>query len=140
MKNPFLLKEIRSKEGELHFKRYGIKTPWFGIYLHFIYKPDEDKHRHNHPWDHIIFPLKGCYIEEREWNGKVGYLARKFYPWPRWNWRKHNWYHKIHSIIKGPCISLCITGPKKYDWGFNVDGVCVDEPTYRKNKRAGLYD
>jgi len=40
-----LIKEIRSKADELHFKRWEIiNFPFgYGVYLHYIAKADEDK-------------------------------------------------------------------------------------------------
>ena len=59
-----LVKEIRSKKGELHFKRWRIlSTPWFNIFLHFINRADEDKDLHDHPWSFWSIILKGGYIE-----------------------------------------------------------------------------
>lgn len=46
----FLVKEIISKEGEVHFRRYRLlATPWFNIYIHNIRRSDEDIHMHDHP-------------------------------------------------------------------------------------------
>jgi hypothetical protein len=60
-----LVKEIRSKEGILHFQRYELfKTPWFRCYLHRIFEGDKDLHLHNHPWNFLGIILKGSYIEE----------------------------------------------------------------------------
>lgn len=148
MKNPFLLLEIKNKKGELHFRRYGIKTPWFGIFIHKIYKADNEAHRHNHPWNHIIFPLGGEYIEERQspLNDQVDYLYRMFSWQPRWNWRQAHWYHRIYEIMKGPVTSLCIVGRTKYlpngveDWGYDVDGKHVNFVEYRKMKKEGKFE
>lgn len=60
-----LIKEIRSKDDVLHFKRWRLlKTPWFEVYIHGIYHKDEDKHLHNHPWNIWTMILWGSYIEE----------------------------------------------------------------------------
>ena len=38
-----LIKEIKSKSGEVHFRRWEIlKTRWGSIWLHAIYKADQD--------------------------------------------------------------------------------------------------
>lgn len=61
----FLAKEIKSKTGELHFRRYRLFwTPWFALYIHRIYKADEDPYPHSHPWNFISLILNGGYIEE----------------------------------------------------------------------------
>ena len=50
----FLVKEIKSKAGEVYFRRWRIiSTPLIKIYFHGIYKADEDAHLHNHPWNFI---------------------------------------------------------------------------------------
>src|SRR5271157_1654536 len=61
----FLIKEIISQKGQVHFRRYRLlSTPWFNVYLHQILKSDEDRHFHDHPWSFFSFLLKGSY---REW-------------------------------------------------------------------------
>jgi hypothetical protein len=68
-----LIKEIKSKDGKLHFRRWSLlDTPWFKIYIHGIYGPDEDLHLHNHPWDFKSFILSGSYIEQTQFgNNKI---------------------------------------------------------------------
>ena len=61
----FLAKEIISKDGVVHFRRYRLlSTPWFNIYIHNILRSDEDAHFHDHPWGFFSFILnctKGGY-------------------------------------------------------------------------------
>ena len=123
------VKEIRSKKGELHFKRFAIiETKLFSVYIHFIYKSDEDD-IHNHPWDFISIPLKGFYYELLE-DGKV--LKNKF------SIRKAKEYHKILSIPREqelPIITLFFTGKKYNDWGYKLkDGSEITNSEYRKLK------
>lgn len=50
-----LVKEIVSKSGELHFRRFRLlELPWFRIYIHQILKADKDLYEHDHPWSFII--------------------------------------------------------------------------------------
>jgi hypothetical protein len=30
-----------------------LQTPWFGIYVHCIRRPDGDRHLHDHPWSFL---------------------------------------------------------------------------------------
>lgn len=61
----FLIKEIKSKLGILHFQRWRIvQTPWFSIYIHRIFREDEDQHCHSHPWSFVSFILNGSYTEK----------------------------------------------------------------------------
>ena len=78
----FLVKEIISKEGTVHFRRYRLlSTPWFNIYIHNILASDMDKDPHDHPWGFIVFMLWGSYQEDwlganedfRYWNSPKGF-------------------------------------------------------------------
>lgn len=124
-----LVKEIKSKEGVLHFQRWRImETPLFNIYVHKIHKADEDRHLHNHPWNFAVLCIGGSYIEEANTKGFVFVK-----PW-NFRYRGHRAYHKILKIVKGPVITLVLTVGRKKLWGYNVDGVFVDHETYRNQK------
>lgn len=59
-----LVKEIKSKQGEVHFRRYRLlQTPWFAIYIHHILISDQDKDMHDHPWNFTSVILEGAYRE-----------------------------------------------------------------------------
>jgi len=125
-----LIKEIKSKEGVLHFKRWRLlKTPWFDIYIHGIYHKDEDDHLHNHPWKIWTMILSGGYVEElhsgRLRVRKSGHMAKA----------NLSDFHKIKEMIKSPTYTLAIVGRRTFkEWGYMVDGRFVDHITYRKNK------
>jgi hypothetical protein len=123
-----LIKEIKSKSGKLHFRRWEIlKTPWFSIWIHGIYAPDEDKHLHNHPWDFKSIVLKGNYIEETE-NGYIIQHPGKY------NSRNGEDFHKIKQLISESVYTLFISTPVKRDWGYKVDGAFIKHDEYRKLK------
>ena len=127
-----LIKEIRSKEGKLHFRRWEIlKTRWFSIYIHGIYAADQDKHLHNHPWDYKSIVLKGSYIEETN-NGvnilKFGTVTSRI----------GKDYHKIKSLLTKSVYTLFIVSPIKRIWGYQVDGSWVNHEEYRKRKNQNL--
>src|SRR5487761_2675657 len=64
-----LVKEIVSKEGVVHFRRYRLlTTPWFNVYVHNILASDEDNDPHDHPWGFAALMLWGSYLEE--WLGE----------------------------------------------------------------------
>jgi len=127
-----LIKEIRSKEGKLHFRRWQLlKTSWFSIYIHGIYAPDQDKHLHNHPWDYKSLVLKGSYIEETN-NGvnllKFGSVTS----------RNGEDYHKIKTLLTNSVYTLFIVSPAKRTWGYQVNGKCMYNEEYRKLKNQNL--
>lgn len=126
-----LVKEIKSKTGELHFRRwkfFQIKN-LFSIYIHKIYLPDYDEHVHNHPWNFVSIILDGGYVEidhngnpVSRWTGSISFKSRTS-------------FHKITHVYKSPTKTLVITGPKiKIPWGYLVNDKFVDFKTYRKIK------
>ena len=125
------VKEIISKDGTLHFRRWRIVyTPWFTINVHGIYKADEDKHLHSHPWNFISIVLKGSYTEELE---DDRYNLR--YP-GKIEKRTKDVFHKILELHSKSIYTLNIMwGTEEDKWGYQVDGKYVDHETYRKLKR-----
>jgi hypothetical protein len=139
IKNLFLVKEIKSKTGELHFQRYRIiECRLFALYLHYIAKADEDAHLHSHPWNFYSLILKGGYYEDII--RPDGYTSRITRRLLSLEYRFYDAYHKVIQLIK-PTWTLVLVSPKKegYTWGYLVDGKHVDFETYRENKNEGMY-
>ena len=142
--NLFLVKEIRSKDGELHFKRWRlISTPWFSIYIHGIYKEDEDLHLHDHPWNYTSLILRGYFTErsmsydviksdDSEWRNKR-VSERVIGPFRLIN-RKAEQFHKILKLHSKAVYTLFFVGKRKREWGYDVNGKWIDHETYRKLK------
>lgn len=127
-----LIKEIKSKTGKLHFRRWElIKTPWFSVWIHGIYAADEDKHLHNHPWDFKSLILKGSYLEETE-NGLVLQSVGKF------NSRNGQDFHKILKLNDPVVYTLFIASPVKREWGYKVSGQFIHHQEYRRLKNQNL--
>ena len=126
-----LIKEIKSKTGELHFKRWEIlKTRWGSIWLHAIYKADADKHLHNHPWDFISVVLRGSYYEQTPLGNKKQYPGKI-------NVRDGSEYHKILELVSPVVYTLFFASKPKRLWGYKVMGKFVDHETYRERKNKG---
>lgn len=126
------IKEIKSKDGVLHFRRWNIITIFnFRIYLHAIYKADEDAHLHNHPWNFINIVLKGSYTERLP-NSK---LVPKF-PVMICK-RTRDQFHKIEDVHTPVVYTLNFMWGKYKEWGYSVNGKFVDRETYRKMKNGG---
>jgi len=127
-----LVKEIKSKEGVLHFRRYRIlETPIFNIYIHKIYKHDEDDHLHSHPWSMLVFVLDGSYAEEVKGEEKL-VLARMY----SFRYRSVKMFHKIKKLFEPVVTTLVFTFGKKVAWGYDVDGKFVDHESYRTLKNV----
>lgn len=62
----FLRREdLRDGDGAIYLRRWRIlETPWFGVLLHNIRKPDHDRDAHDHPWSWLTIALRGGYTEE----------------------------------------------------------------------------
>lgn len=124
------VKEIISKDGVLHFRRWRvISTPWFAIYIHAIYKADEDLHLHNHPWNFWSLVLKGSYTERLP-NFKLN---------PRFAWtsayRQRDQFHKIEDLHSPVVWTFNVMWNFRDTWGYEVRGKYVDHNTYREMKR-----
>ena len=125
-----LVKEIKSKQGVLHFRRYRIlETPIFNIYIHRIYMHDEDEHLHSHPWNMLVFVLNGSYAEEVKGEDKL-VLARPM----SCRFRSTKMFHKIKKVFSPVVTTLAFTFGKKVAWGYDVDGKFVDHESYRTEK------
>jgi len=128
------VKKIVSKEGVLHFKRFAIiECSLFSIYIHHIYKADEDKHLHDHPWNYYSIILNGSMEEDSLTTDKNGIYRRLLKTFDT-SYQKAERFHKIYSLPDNKLISLFFTGPRFREWGYNVDGKWVDNVTYRKRK------
>lgn len=130
----FLTKEIKSKTGELHFRRYRIFwTPWFALYIHRIYKADSDEHMHSHPWTFFGHIISGGYVEQTNLTGQEYNVRTAGSTFLR-QWME---YHKIVHLIS-PTTSIVFTHFNQHEWGYQVNGQHCDHVLYRKLKHAGL--
>ncbi len=145
------VKEIRSKNGVLHFKRFAIvETSYFSVYWHKIYQHDKDLHMHSHPWAFFGIIIKGSYVEEYLKKSSIGNIF-----WPigislssayrtkrpfsiGFGGRKY--FHRIHRIENGPVTSLFFTFGKHQNWYYRTslgrDGL-IESEEYRKLKHEG---
>lgn len=126
-----LVLQIKSRSGFVHFKRWQIlKTPWFALYFHAIYKEDLDLYLHDHPWNFASFILKGSYTEQLE-NKEI---KRKRFSFCA---RKAEIFHKIKKLHSPVVYTIFLTGKRKRVWGYDVNGEWIDHVTYRKKKIDG---
>lgn len=123
------VKEIRSREGVLHFERYAIiETSLFALYVHTIHKHDEDKHLHSHPWNFMTIVLSGAYLAL----AKNGFATIKS-PGSFSKMSRHD-FHKIGGILNGPVKTLFLAYGKRSPWHYLVDGEKVESSEYRRLK------
>jgi hypothetical protein len=142
----FLTKEIVSKEGKVHFRRYRLlATPWFNIYIHQILKSDEEAHMHDHPWHFQSYIIKGSYAEK--WTEYPDHLYAFESVWsskpameglaPRRVIRHHaRDAHKI-TLLTPDVWTFVITWGRKRLWGYQTEQGWIDFKTYRELKDEG---
>lgn len=103
-----------------------VRTPWFALYLHFIFLPDNDRDPHDHPWNFASFVIRGGYTERLYDRLGIGDDDLKEKPMligerrhGRFSFHRvllHN-YHKIVNVEPG-LVTLVFIGPEKKEWGF----------------------
>lgn len=131
IKKLLLVKEIKSKKNELHFRRYILLNAYFfQIYIHRIYQSDCDIHPHNHSFDFISFILKGSYFEE---------LLGKIHLRERFSFKKYKTkdYHRLIKLVDDQEVTTMVltwNRKKDYKWGYLVNGKHIDFDVYRKLK------
>lgn len=103
-----------------------IQTPWFGIYLHLIWREDLDRLPHDHPWVFRSVVLRGGYREEFYEDTRRldrGAFTRSFGGVPPVGRPRR--YHKFplgaaHRIVAvlPHTTTLVLVGRKLRTWGF----------------------
>lgn len=145
------VKEIRSKNGVLHFKRYAIiETTYFSVYWHKIYERDRDIHMHSHPWAFFGIIIKGSYVEEYIKKTDLGSLLNPIGISMQTAYRTkgplsigfggRKYFHRIHRIENGPVTSLFFTFGKHKEWYYRTSlgrGGIVESEEYRRLKHEG---
>lgn len=138
---PFPIKDRAT--GLLYLWRlYLIETPWFGVMLHRIVRPDHDAELHDHPWSFLSLVLRGGYVEELGYTHPPGraMLSRgarekaivegSFTLDGRTSRNVHGFsFHRaedLHRIARlhgdRPAWTLVFTGRRRREWGFRVPG------------------
>lgn len=98
---------------------YLISTPWGGVYLHHIKRPDADLDMHNHPWAFVGIVLKGGYSEFRsqgDFRPQTHVTHRPFRPW-RFTLKDWHRIDQLQDSRKGSW-SLILVGPRRRVWSF----------------------
>lgn len=91
-----------------------IVTPLFSIMLHRIYRPDNQRELHDHPWSFFSIVLRGWYGENvPRADGTQQYKKRR---WFNFKWAEDR--HSIRIVSRKPVWTLVFTGPRRRIWGF----------------------
>ena len=116
-------------DNQLYLSRFNIiQTPWFGIKIHWILRPDPDRSIHTHPWRFISFVLKGGYSEYYSKRpDKSNIILSKRINW--FNYHNIKSAHQIYSVSP-KTLTLVFTGKRVESWGFYKDGKFIDWKYY----------
>lgn len=132
-----LVKEILSKTGEVHFRRYRLlQTPWFAVYVHQICRSDMEQDMHDHPWNFSSVILEGAYREASSYppNFDKIYL--------------HDYYsgdviehqaedaHKL-TLVSQEVWTLVFTSGRTRYWGYQTKTGWIGHQEYRQLKNEG---
>lgn len=113
------------------FNRYDVRPrarwrDWLpSVRLHWIKRPDQDRHMHDHPWDARSIVLTGFYYEVREGHDwrilrAAGTTATIGY----------GEFHRITNVPPDGVWTLFITWKYRGTWGFLVNGEKVPYKIY----------
>jgi hypothetical protein len=133
----FLVKEIKSKEGIVHFRRYRLlATPFGCLYLHQILKSDEDLDKHDHPWDFESVILSGAYDEFSTYPPNFDEVYyNKYYAGDTIKHKAED-AHKIRLRSKEVWTLVWVSGRER-DWGYQTPMGWIGHQKYRQLKNEG---
>jgi hypothetical protein len=95
-----------------------VQTPWFGVYLHHIHRPDIDPDPHDHPWAFASLVIAGGYTEYVWPDKRDRSIVR---PRERGCWSLRALGRDAAHIITethGTLWTLVLVGRHRADWGF----------------------
>lgn len=94
-----------------------IQTPWFGIYVHFIYREDLDEFPHDHPWRFWRMVLRGGYLENYLTEPIQGRVQQRHQLPLRPSFFPLEHAHRI-TYVEPKTVTLVVVGRKVREWGF----------------------
>lgn len=116
--------EDLSDPNDIYLSRWNVlTTPWFGIKVHHIRRPDADRAQHDHPWSFATLILRGGYVEEM---GREHKIVRRRPGSFAYHPAEHR--HRIDELLGSETWTLVFSGPKRPNllgdpdsyWGFWV--------------------
>jgi hypothetical protein len=136
----FLIKEIVSKEGEVHFRRYRLPSPipHVKFYIHHILISDYDDYFHDHPWHFRSRLLKGSYREQASYHPDHAYIYSREYH--KGDVIKHHAQdaHKITLTSPDVWTFVVVWGIPRY-WGYQTEAGWIGHQEYRQLKNEGKF-
>lgn len=119
----WLHKKIRDPETrEVYLERWQIGfLNWGSVKLHRIWRKDFGRALHDHPWNFTSLILTGGYQETLLRPGAHGnrIVTKWSHPFQLVR-RTLRDRHRI-NLIRNPCWTLVVCGPRRRTWGFWTD-------------------
>lgn len=127
---------LRRSDGEIYLDRWGIRTRFFGVYLHRMAAPDPGIDLHDHPWPFVSIILRGGYTEEVAEARDACLIARIAEAFASTSGREvrrgsvRSWgagtvhrvrlheCHRIVALARRPTWTLVLLGRTARSWGF----------------------
>ena len=91
-----------------YLKRWVFDFKLFSIRIHHWTSGDDPRFFHDHPWDLLVFVLKGSYTD-------ISPSGREHMPAGKMCIRKAE--HR-HTVETSGCCTILLCGPVKRIWGF----------------------
>ena len=111
---------------------YIIETPYFGIFLHAIYRKDHDRALHDHPWNFTSIILRGGYDEW--WLGPPrthpNNAVPRGCPQRSFHQMRRGEFHRIASLHRIPTWTLVFAGRRRGEWGYLTPDGWVESHEY----------
>ena len=124
---------IRNCDGDPYLtRRFVFKCRWFRVYLHEIHRADDDRDKHDHPWNFLSLLLTGGYVEE--------YKGRMKWRWPLSVARRRaEDAHRIAYVTQTPKTrTLVFVGKRRREWGFHTKAGWTWWQNFLKAKDCGF--
>lgn len=99
--------------GDHYLERWYVipRNRFFNLYLHLIYRDDDDRALHDHPWHSLSYVVSGTLLEVVKGGDKVRRSGQ-------WVYRSAKLAHRL-EVVNGPVVTLFFTGPRVRAWGFH---------------------
>jgi hypothetical protein len=125
--------EAQGDLGVPYMTRYILfRTSFGGLYVHVFHRSDNDRARHDHPWNFVSMILWRGYVEDRPGDRKRYYPGALLF-------RPATWIHRVELLrdcngAELPAVTLVWTTSKIRVWGFHVpDGWVEWREFFRTN-------
>lgn len=127
--------------GDVYMRRWRlVSTPWFGVFVHHILRPDWTLDPHDHPWGFWSWRFLGTYTEHvysYDATGARPLQHHRHYTGRRVSWRPYGTIHRVHALSRPEGVwSLVVRGRRHPSWGFVTQSGWVHEADYQGGARG----